>query len=255
MEVLAAPGVGPFSYLDTMGDWEDLCESLGLTAAAQWEEVERRLFPNERPRSVRSTLPVAKLSESDRPQDLPLKVAAAFQSAGFDHPREAEMLQYAYRFTLPSGGRFDVWYERFGRPTVFSSFAATEAERTQIRYALQLHLPRPCPSEKGLWNRTRERAMLEAFEEAGIQGLWIDHKPLMTQVVLRKTRYAQGATTPALEKSSSWGMVIIDHDPSTGSTLHGEWGQKQMLQRLKDGLMVFGLVGVAGSPRQGQTND
>jgi hypothetical protein len=229
-----------------MGDWEDLCESLGLTAAAQWDEVEQLLFPNERSRSVRSTLPVAKLSESDRPQDLPLKVAAAFQSAGFDHPREAEMLQYAYRFTLPSGGRFDVWYERLGRPTVFSPFAATEAERTQIRHALQLHLPRPCPSEKGVWNRTRERAMLEAFEEAGIQGLWIDHKPLMTQVVLRRSRYAQGAATPALEKSSSWGMVIIRHDPSLGSTLQAEWGQRQMLQRLKNGLRDFGLVGVAG---------
>jgi hypothetical protein len=26
-----------------MGDWEDLCESLGLTAAAQWEKVARRM--------------------------------------------------------------------------------------------------------------------------------------------------------------------------------------------------------------------
>jgi hypothetical protein len=237
-----------------MGDWEDLCESLGLTAAAQWEEVERRLFAGERSRSVRSTLPPAKLSEADRPGDLPLKVIAAFQAAGIDYPREVELLQYVYRFTLPTGGRFDVWYERFGRPTVFSSFAVSDAERVAIRQVLQLHLPRPCPSERGVWHRTREREMRTAFEAAGFEGLWIDHKPLKTQVVLRKTRYSSDARTPALDKSKRWGMVIIDHDPATGSKLVGEWGQPEVLQRLKDGLVVFGLLGVPGAEREDRLN-
>ena len=36
-----------------MGDWEDLCESLGLSPAAEWDEVEPDLCfddPTDRPR-------------------------------------------------------------------------------------------------------------------------------------------------------------------------------------------------------------
>ena len=225
-----------------MGDWEDLCESLGLTAAAEWEEVERRLFGHERPRSVRATLPPLTLSENDRPKDLPLKVAEAFQSAGFDYPREVEMQQYTYRFTLPTGGRFDLYYERSGRPTSFHLLNASDEDRRQIREALQQHLRRPAPAERGLWNRTQERAMCEGFAEAGIHGVWVDHKPLKTQVVLRKTQYAASATSPALDKTKRWGMVIITHDPPRASRVLGKWGDPQMLQRLLGGLIVFGLV-------------
>jgi hypothetical protein len=161
---------------------------LGLTAAAQWEEVERRLFGDKRPRSVRSTLPPSTLSEHDRPEHLPLKVAEAFQAAGFDYPRQVEMQQYTYRFTLPTGGRFDLYYERSGRPTTFHAIGASEQDCIQIREALQSHLARPWSAERGVGNRQQERAMREGFAEAGILGLWIDHKPLKTQVVLRTTQ-------------------------------------------------------------------
>ena len=226
-----------------MGGWDDLCESLGLSPAAQWEEVERRLFGHERPRSVRATLPPLTLSENDRPADLPLKVAEAFQAAGFDYPREVELQQYTYRFTLPTGGRFDLYYERSGRPTTFHTISASEQERLQIRNALQLHLARPCPAERGVWNRTQERAMRDALKEVGVHGLWIDHTPLRTQVVLRTTQYAVGAASPDLEKSKRWGMVSIAHDPPQASRVLGKWGEPQMLQRLLDGLIVFGLIG------------
>ena len=86
-----------------MGYWEDLCESMGLTVAAEWDEVERRLFAGERRCSLFSTPPIVILSEHDRPGDLPVKVAEAFQGSGFDSPREVELLQYTYRFTLPTG--------------------------------------------------------------------------------------------------------------------------------------------------------
>ena len=229
-----------------MGDWEDLCESLGLTAAAQWEEVEQRLFCCERPRSVRSTLPSSTLSEQDRPQDLPSKVAEAFQAAGFDYPREAEMLQYCYRFTLPTGGRFDLYYERSGRPTSFALLGMSEHEGLQVRESLQHHLARPCPAEKGVWNRSREQEMYAAFRQARLHGLWVDHKPMKTQIVLRKTSYPQRAASPALERTKRWGMVILQHSPPNESSVQGKWGDPNMLQRLMDGLIVFGLAGVDG---------
>ena len=66
--------------------------------------------------------------------------------------------------------------------------------------------------------------MRKAFEGAGIEGLWIDHKPLKTQTVLRKTCYAAAATSPGLDKSNCWGMVVIAHDPPRGSSVLGKWG-------------------------------
>ena len=238
-------------YSATMGDWEDLCESFGLTAAAQWDEVEDRIFGTERRKSGRSVMSPTELSDADRPKGLPEEVGAAFQAAELAPPEVREVHQYAYRFALATGGGFDLWFQRNGRPTSFAMLHSSPAALCDVRVALQIHMRRPCAAERGCWSRTQERAMRDAFFEDRWYGIWVDHKPLKTQVVLRKTRYSDTATSPALDKTKRWGMAIIQHAEVGGSTVLARFGDQKLQRLLEDALTVFGLVDLPGAQRVG----
>lgn len=225
-----------------MGDWEDLCESLGLTASASLEEVEDRLGLEESCLSARRTKTNAILSENDRPPGLPAQVEMAFEAAGHPVPLRFTMLEYCFRFTLQSGGRFDLWYDRYGRASSFRALKASDDEYSAIRQALQTHLPRPRPADASVWSRTAERAMRDDLERDGGMGLWIDHKPLKTQVILRRTPYAAHAKNPAVERLKRWAIVVIGHHEHGPSRLHWEWGERGMLDLLKGRLLGCGFL-------------
>jgi len=237
-----------------MGDWEDLCESLGLTAAAEWDDVAPFLCIEE-PENLgppRRVLPAAVPSERNRPLALSERVEAAFRQASIDPPCEAEPVQYAYRFSLRTGGRFDLYFSSDGRPSTFAFLRASMEERAQIRTALQLNLSRPCPAEMRKWNLTRERLMRDKSLEQGWKGLWIDHKPLKTLVVLRRTRYSREATHPAYDKSKRIGVVVLQHHESDATTVLSRHGDLELQSRIVDGLIAFGLIDVPGSQSKEQ---
>lgn len=229
-----------------MGDWDDLCESLGLDPSVEWEEVEPYLClddPTDRP-PPRQTLTAFALSEQDRPIRLPEAVITAFVLAGVQPPNDVGLHQYSYRFWLQTGGHFDLWYGARGQPTAFAVLGATPQQRAEIRAALQMHLSRPAPAEVFKWSRARERLLRRALWDQGWKGLWVDHKPLKTLVGLRRSRYRLDATSPGFAISKRVGVIVLKHDDEGETKILSRHGDAELQSRLVDGLIVFGLIGV-----------
>ena len=234
-----------------MGDYEDFCKSLSLSGAADWDDVEERTLAASVKKSERSAKSAAELSEIDRPKGLPEEVRAAFQAAELPLPEVSAEDQYAYQFALATGGSFKLYFRRDGRPTGFNMLRGSPNEVSGVRIALQLHMRRPCAADLNYWSRSRERKLREVFFLAPYRGIWIDHKPLKTQVVLRRTRYSPIATTPGLDKSKRLGMVIILHEMVGRSRVLARLGDPTLRRLLENELTVFGLIDLPQAERGG----
>lgn len=215
---------------------------LGLTPAAELDEVERRLFGPRMSRSVRGELSVSALSERDRPANLPEWIQAAFVAAGLAPPVRASQLQYSYRFQLPSGSDFDVWFERGGRPSAFSYGGNSNDEQSDVRRALQMHLTPPTPAEIGIWSRSLERKMRASLEEQGILGLWITHEPLVTSLAIRRSRFPTGSTGISLRGTRDTGFVVIQHALHRPSQVKARGGDAYLTKQLVAALHAHGLA-------------
>ena len=162
------------------------------------------------PSALQSRIPPG----GDRVVGLVKEVVDAFNAAGCSQPTHVELLEYCLRLSLPTGGSFDLWYSDKARATAFRLNSGTAEERAQVRVALQLHMHRPGPAEKGKWSRTGERLLRAALHEKRWRGLFVDHKPLKTLLAVRRNMYEPDAVDPAYSTSGPMTVMVLQHSDS-----------------------------------------
>ena len=195
------------------------------------------------PSALQSRIPPG----GDRVVGLVKEVVDAFNAVGCSQPTSVELLEYCLRLSLPTGGSFDLWYGDRVRATAFRFNKGTPEEHMQVRTALQLHMPRPCPAEEGKWSRTRERSLRTALYERRWRGLWVEHKPLRTLVAVRRNMYPRDAVEPAYSTSGEMGVLVLEHSDSAPTRVLSGHGKPGIQQRLLGSLQEFGLVPASAS--------